>query len=300
LFHLPKNPRVTVLRLMKNVLLRLSVFLSFVMTLVRVSAADTGIVEGVIKYLPDSKRPWKFSRYYIQNAKNGSLAEAVVALEKPGLNALAPPAPPNKCTMDQINYQFVPETMAIRAGDTVLISNSDDALHNVMTSDGGEPFNVNVVKGKEFVHTFNQAGGLERPVRLGCVFHGAMRAWIYVLDHPWFQLTQKDGRFRLENVPAGEYTFGIVHPAGKLRRSRQIEVKANETTSLEISLSPYDLIAPTAMRSRRREEADVAEVVACTRARQSRDCGRVRQHYAAFVQTATSTSLRLKGRLPLQ
>ena len=58
-----------------------------------------------------------------------------------------------------------------------------------------------------------------------------MRAWIYVFDHPWFQLTRKDGRFRLENVPAGEYTLGVVHPAGKLRQSRQIKVKANETTS---------------------------------------------------------------------
>jgi len=244
LLPFPKNPCVTALRLMKNVLLRLSAFLAI--ALIQASAGDTGIVEGIIKYVPDSKRPWKFSRYYIQSAKDGFLAESVVALQSPGLTALARPAAPKKCTMDQINYQFVPETMAIRAGDTVLISNSDDALHNVMTADGGEPFNVNVVKGKEFAHTFNHAGGLERPIRLGCVFHGAMRAWIYVFDHPWFQLTRKDGRFRLANVPVGEYTLGVVHPAGKLRQSRQIKVKANETTSLEISLSPGDLIAPKA------------------------------------------------------
>jgi len=232
---------------MKSIFFRLSAFLSIAMALVRVSAGESGTVEGVIKYLPDSKRPWRFSRYYIQNPKTGFLAEAVVALERPGLGALAPAAPASKYTMDQLNYQFVPETLAIRARDTVLISNSDDALHNVMTSDGGEPFNVNVVKGKEFAHTFNQAGGLGRPIRLGCVFHGAMRAWIYVFDHPWFQLTQKDGRFHLENVPAGEYTLGVVHPAGKLRRTQHIQVKANEANSLEISLSPDDLIGQKAI-----------------------------------------------------
>jgi len=231
---------------MKSVFLRLSAFLSVAVALARVSAGETGTVEGVIKYVPDSKRPWRFSRYYIQNAKNGFLAETVVALERPSLSALAPAAPASKYTMDQLNYQFVPETLAIRAGDTVVISNSDDALHNVMTSDGGEPFNVNVVKGKEFVHAFNKAGGLEHPVRVGCVFHGAMRAWIYVFDHPWFQLTQKDGRFRLQNVPAGEYTLGVVHPAGKLRRTQHIQVKANETNSFEISLSPDDLTAQKA------------------------------------------------------
>src|SRR5689334_7226138 len=188
------------------------------------SGTKTGIVEGIIKYAPDSKRPWKFSRYYIQNTKSGSLAEAVVALEGPGPGKLAPLNSPKKCAMDQINYQFVPETIAIRAGDTVLISNSDDALHNVMTSDGDKPFNVNVVRGKEFAHTFARAGGLNKPIRLGCIFHGAMRAWIYVFDHPWFKVTEQDGRFRFENVPVGEYSLGVVHSAGKLRSSRRIEV----------------------------------------------------------------------------
>jgi plastocyanin len=210
------------------------------------SGAETGIVEGIIKYAPDSKRAWKFSRYYIQNTKSGSLAEAVVALEAAGLGKLAPLNSPKKCAMDQINYQFVPETIAIRAGDTVLISNSDDALHNVMSSDGDQPFNVNVVKGKEFAHTFDRAGGLNEPIRLGCVFHGAMRAWIYVFDHPWFKVTGQDGRFRFENVPVGEYTLGVVHPAGKLRSSRRMEVKPNAAISLEILLSPDDPMGPKA------------------------------------------------------
>jgi len=228
---------------MKNALLAFFVSLTLAIPIVQIPAASTGAIEGTIKYVPDPKRPWNLSRYYIQNAKNGRLAEAVVALENSNLSSLAPSNAPVKCTVDQLNYQFVPETIAIRAGDTVLISNSDDALHNVMTSDGGQPFNVNVAKGKLFEHTFNHSGGLKEPVRLGCVFHGAMRAWIYVFDHPWFQLTQKDGRFHVENVPVGQYTLGIAHPAGKLRTTRQIEVKANETTFLEISLSPADLIA---------------------------------------------------------
>jgi hypothetical protein len=55
-------------------------------------ARHTGIVEGIVRYQPDAKRPWKFSRYYVQTAKNGSLAEAVVALEGPTLAASASPA----------------------------------------------------------------------------------------------------------------------------------------------------------------------------------------------------------------
>ncbi|MCI0534895.1 MAG: carboxypeptidase regulatory-like domain-containing protein [Verrucomicrobiales bacterium] len=206
------------------------------------SARTTGIVEGIIKYQADPRRPWKLSRYYVRNAKEGSLAEAVVALEGSTLAASAWSNAPTNRTMDQANFQFVPETMAVRAGDAVRITNSDEALHNVMTSDGGKPFNVNVIKGKEFTQRFDRAGGLNQPIRLGCVFHGGMRAWIYVFDHPWFKVTEPDGRFRFENVPAGEYTLGAVHPAGRLRWNQRIEVKPNGGTSVEISLSPDYLI----------------------------------------------------------
>jgi hypothetical protein len=139
-----------------------------------------------------------------------------------------------------VNFQFVPETLAIRAGDLVRISNSDEALHNVMTSDGGAPFNVNVARGQDFAHSFARAGGLKEPVRLGCVFHGGMRAWIYVFDHPWFQVTQVNGRFRFEQVPPGRYTLSLVHPAGKLRWHRDLEVKSDQPLALEIALSPDD------------------------------------------------------------
>jgi plastocyanin len=203
---------------------------------------NTGIVEGTVTYRANPKRPWQFSRYYIKNTRQGTLAEAVVALEGSGLAASAPPPAAEKRAIDQINFQFVPETIAIRAGDSVHIKNSDEALHNVMTSDGAESFNRNVSKGSEFARTFNRAGGLDQPIHLRCVFHGAMRAWIYVFDHPWFKLTEQDGKFRFLNVPPGTYTLGVAHPAGKLRWKQRVEVKSNEKSSLEIILSPDDLI----------------------------------------------------------
>jgi plastocyanin len=173
----------------------------------------------------DPKRPWKFSRYYIEDAKRGFLAEAVVALDSPSLATGASEAPQSH-TMDQINFQFVPETMAIRAGDSVRITNSDEALHNVMTLDGGNPFNVNVVKGKDFTRAFDHAGGLIEPIRLSCVFQG--NAGLDLCVRSLLVQSYAAGRRFRFGKRAGGWARQVVHPAGTLGWNARIAVKPNQ------------------------------------------------------------------------
>jgi hypothetical protein len=78
-------------------------------------------------------------------------------------------------------------------------------------------------------------------VKIDCVFHGAMRAWIFVFRHPHFALTGTDGKFRFEGVPPGEYDLDVAHPAGRLGASRRVMVAAGRTTAVELALSPDDL-----------------------------------------------------------
>ena len=196
----------------------------------------TGTVSGRIHYQADPARPWQYGRYYIADAKAGWLAEAVVALEGEGLADSV--VAPSTVTVDQKNFQFVPETLALRAGDAVRFSNSDEALHNVMTFQGPAPFNVNLPQGREYVHRFPAGQGFNQPILLSCVYHGAMRGWIYVFPHPFFGLTGKDGGFRFENVPAGSYRLRVVHPAGGLDWTQEVMVKKNETVEISVALSP--------------------------------------------------------------
>jgi plastocyanin len=196
--------------------------------------AATGGVEGVVTYTADAGRPWRYERYYV---RKGALAESVVALSGGDLKT-APAATPSTIVIDQKNYQFSPETVAIRTGDRIRFTNSDDAVHNVraVTLDYG--FNESMPPGGENIQTFKVATGIGHPLRVGCVYHSAMRAWVFVFDHPRFKVTTADGAFRWDGLPPGTYTLDVVHPAGELRGSASVTVKAGETVKAELRLSP--------------------------------------------------------------
>ena len=201
---------------------------------------EPATIEGTITYQADSERPWRLGRYYIKDKKRGQLAEAVVALRGDSLKRFPPPKQPGSATVDQKNFRFIPETLAIRSGTRVKFLNSDGAVHNVKTSDGPAPFNINMPSGGQFVQPIVGTGGIRRPLRLGCSFHSAMQAWIFVFDHPFFQVTQTDGRFQLKDVPPGKYRLEMAHPAGELGWSREIELAPGEKLQLDIRVSPDD------------------------------------------------------------
>jgi plastocyanin len=209
--------------------------LSFVPPEARAEETAGGVVSGRVTYKADPARPWPLGRYYLNS---GALTEAVVALEGPGLAGLRPPAAAKTVWVDQKNFNFIPETVAVRAGDSVRFTNSDEALHNVLTFQGAEPFNVNLAQGKEHIQLFGSGRGLDQPILITCVFHAAMRGWVFVFDQPFYVVTPRDGKFRFEGVPPGEYQLHVIHPAGELEASRKVTVKSGAPVEIEIALSP--------------------------------------------------------------
>ena len=202
-------------------------------------------IEGVVIYEADRKRRWRFRRNYVADRKNGHLAEALVCLE---LAALAARPDSVEWTLDQREYRFIPETLAIQAGDRVRFTNGDPQLHDVTSrqSAAGEHVSQTVDtfslrQREEVVRTYRDAGGTRRPVALTCRFHGAMQGWIYVFDHPFFQVTGTEGKFRLVGVPPGKCRLVMVHAAGRLRWEQDVEVKAGEAKYIEIRVSPDHL-----------------------------------------------------------
>jgi plastocyanin len=200
-----------------------------------------GSIEGVVSYEPDPERPWRYARYYVHDRDTGALAEAVVCLSAKSLSGFQPRTEPAEVVMDQKDFRFVPETIAIRAGDRVQFTNGDPAAHNVFTGDGSDPFNVTMAAEGSHLQTIRRAGGVRKPIRIGCTFHSTMQAWIFVFDHPFYAVTTEDGRFRFEGVPPGEYTLDVVHPAGQLAWRTTVTVADGDVLVHDVRVSPDHL-----------------------------------------------------------
>jgi plastocyanin len=109
---------------------------------------------------------------------------------------------PARAAMDQRNETFVPHVLAITAGTTVEFPNSDRFYHNVFSLSKAARFDLGrYAVGKSKSVRFNQPG----IVRVFCEIHSHMNAFILVFGHPFFATTDNEGRYRINNVPAGTY-----------------------------------------------------------------------------------------------
>ncbi len=103
--------------------------------------------------------------------------------------------------MDQRNKVFSPYVLPVVKGTTVEFINSDELQHNVFGV-GADEFNLgNWTKGIAREHTFNKLG----EVAILCNVHPEMEAYILVLQNPYFAKPDSSGKFRIEDVPPGEY-----------------------------------------------------------------------------------------------
>jgi hypothetical protein len=120
-----------------------------------------------------------------------------------------------------------------RVGQTVLVRNSDELLHNVHgSSSHGNAFNFSQPKSG-----IVQELRLKEPeimLRVTCDVHRWMTAFVGVVNHPYFATSGVGGTFTIANVPAGTHTiqawhelFGIV--------TQTVRVSEGSTTTVEFA-----------------------------------------------------------------
>lgn len=136
--------------------------------------------------------------------------------------------PPTKNTIvDQTRMTFVPHVLPLVAGSTVAFPNSDSTRHNVFSPSKTKKFNLGTYPaGITKKVTFEKTG----VVSLLCNVHPEMSAFILVLQNPYFAMADKQGKYKISDVPPGDYTLVIWHPKFKSKNSKiNIQQEGNVT-----------------------------------------------------------------------
>jgi len=153
----------------------------------------------------------------------------VVYLEQAPRSAFDEPAPA-RAVMDQRNERFVPHVLAVTVGTVVDFPNSDRTYHNVFSLSRAKRFDLGrYAAGKSKSVRMDRAG----VVRVFCDIHSHMNAFVLVFAHPFFDVTEPDGRFALPNVPPGTYTVVGWHE-GDARVTRPVTVVPGGWTEIDL------------------------------------------------------------------
>jgi plastocyanin len=148
---------------------------------------------------------------------NGALQNVFVYV-KDGLGNLKFPVPATPAVLDQQGCLYAPRVLGIQVGQALEIRNSDSTLHNMhATPENNQEFNKALsLQGLNHTHTFSTS---EVMVPFKCDVHRWMRAYVGVLEHPFYAVSGAGGAFQLTGLPPGTYTIEAWHE--KLGRQTQ-------------------------------------------------------------------------------
>ena len=125
--------------------------------------------------------------------------------------------PAGRVRLDQRNQTFEPHLLAVTVGTTVDFPNDDPMFHNVMSLARGNAFDLGrYPRGQSKSKRFDTPG----IVPVVCDIHAHMSAYILVFSHPFFAITDAEGRYSIPNIPSGTYTLKVWSELGTVEGKR--------------------------------------------------------------------------------
>lgn len=162
---------------------------------------------------------------------NQGLAEVIVRIKNINAKSTGESAPP--LVLDQKGCEYIPYVTAAQTGQQIVVKNSDPVLHNVHVDPNADGPNAGKAKnmaqapgGGDVTVSFPAP---EDFLRIKCDVHPWMFSYVTIVDNPYFAVTDKDGKFKIANVPPGKYTVEALHRKANAKApvTKEIEVKAD-------------------------------------------------------------------------
>jgi hypothetical protein len=173
------------------------------------------------------------------NSANKGLRNVVILLAKAPANVkpeLAQ-APTEPVVFDQKGCRFFPHVLPVRAGQKMLIKSNDPIAHNTHTFPSrNDAFNSTIAANDRDGVPCLYKKGEGAPVEVKCDLHTWMKAYHVPVDHPYFAVTDENGAFKIEGLPAGKHTFRVWQERGGFIENKLVvEIKPDAETKQDLS-----------------------------------------------------------------
>lgn len=142
--------------------------------------------------------------------------------------------PANAVEIDQTGCMYSPHVVGVMAGQNLDIKTSDQTNHNIhpMPKDNPE-WNETQPPGSP-----DKQKAFARPevmIPVKCNIHPWMRAWIGVVNSPFYAVTGDDGTYTIKGLPPGTYTIEVWHEKYGTQ-DQQVTVGAKESKTQDFSI----------------------------------------------------------------
>jgi len=162
---------------------------------------------------------------------DGKLANVFIRVTS-GVPAGPYPMPSENAKIDQNGCLYTPRVIGIMVGQDLEITNSDPLLHNIKSSPTeNRPFNISQPREMSTTRSFRTP---EVMVSFQCDVHGWMKAYVGVVEHPYFAVSDDDGSFTISGLPDGTYTIEAWHETLGTRTA-EVTVSGGAVASAEFS-----------------------------------------------------------------
>ena len=134
---------------------------------------------------------------------------------------------------------FNPRVQGANVGQHIKISSNDPMLHSTHPQNASTNATIyNVALPFKGFSVTKPLPAIPELIKVKCVAHSWMHAWIWELDNPYFATTGDDGHFTIKDVPPGTYTLVAWHEAaGETSTSVTVIAGSSELTGFTRDLS---------------------------------------------------------------
>ncbi len=138
------------------------------------------------------------------------------------------------------NCRFVPHALIAQTTQPICFSTDEGFLHHIRAVSFMNP-SISQAVADQAQATFQFANSDRFPIKVTCDTHSWMQSWWLILDHPYAAVSDKDGRFKISNLPSGEHTLTVWHErCGYVVRDWKVTVREETETTLNAMKVPIE------------------------------------------------------------